>query len=166
MAAMAVKATIRRSAGLLVYRSGARGLEVFLGHMGGPFWAHKHERAWSVPKGEYVGDEAPLDAARREFAEETALAVPPGELRPLGTVTQSRGKEVAVWAVEGDLDADAAVSNTFRMMWPPRSGQWQTYPEMDRFAWADLDTGRALLVKAQVEFLDRLMELLVPGADR
>lgn len=155
-------ATDRRSGGLLVYRrtAGTGEVEVFLGHMGGPYWTGKHKRAWSVPKGEYVGDEEPLAAALREFIEETSLPVPPGTPTPLGMLRQRSGKEVTVFALEGDLDADAAVSNTFKMMWPPRSGQWREFPEMDRFLWVDLDTARELLVAGQVPFLDRLMETL------
>ena len=158
---MATSAGPRRSAGLLVYRRSAEGgLEVFLGHMGGPYWARKHERAWSVPKGEYAGDEAAIDAARREFGEETALPVPDGDLVDLGEVRQSGGKLVTVWAVEGDLDAAAAVSNSFTMQWPPRSGRTQEFPELDRFAWVDAAAARDLLVAGQVVFLDRLLEAL------
>lgn len=153
-------AAVRRSAGLLVYRGSGPDVEVLLGHMGGPFWARKQEHAWSIPKGEHGPDEEPLAAARREFEEETSLAVPAGELLDLGSVRQSGGKEVTVWAVEGDLDAAAAVSNTFAVEWPPRSGRLQEFPELDRFAWVSVDTARELLVKAQVTFLDRLLERL------
>jgi len=154
-------ATTRRSAGLLLFRRGTDDrVEVLIGHMGGPFWARKDERAWSVPKGEHPPDEEPLAAARREFVEETGLPVPPGEPQPLGTVRQSGGKEVTVWAVEGDLDAAAAVSNTFSLEWPRGSGTIQEFPELDRFAWADVDTARGLLVAGQTAFLDRLVEHL------
>jgi predicted NUDIX family NTP pyrophosphohydrolase len=127
-------AAVRTSAGILVFRRDADGggLQVLLGHMGGPFWARKQEHAWSVPKGEHGPDEEPLDAARREFAEETSLPLPAGDLVDLGTVRQSGGKVVAVWAVEGDLDVAAAVSNTFVLEWPPRSGRQQEFPELDR----------------------------------
>jgi predicted NUDIX family NTP pyrophosphohydrolase len=154
-------ATTRRSAGLLLFRRGPGDrVEVLVGHMGGPFWARKQERAWSVPKGEHPPDEGPLAAARREFVEETGLPVPDGELLPLGTVRQSGGKEVTVWALEGDLDAAAAVSNTFSLEWPRGSGTVQEFPELDRFAWVDLGTARDLLVAAQTAFLDRLVEQL------
>jgi predicted NUDIX family NTP pyrophosphohydrolase len=154
-------ATIRQSAGLLVFRRDPAGrVEVLLGHMGGPFWARKQERAWSVPKGEHPPDEEPLAAARREFVEETGLPLPPGEPQPLGTVRQSGGKEVTVWAVEGDLDAAAAVSNTFSLEWPRGSGRLQEFPELDRFAWVDVGTARELLVSAQTTFLDRLADRL------
>lgn len=150
-----------RSAGLLVHRRTAEGaVEVFAGHLGGPVWARKNERAWSVPKGEHSLDEEPLDAARREFVEETGLPVPTGKPVPLGAVRQSRGKVVTLWALAGQLDADAAASNNFTMEWPRGSGRLQEFPELDRFAWLDLDTARKLLVAGQVEFLDRLVALL------
>ena len=155
MATMPTKA-LRRSAGLLVYRRVDKDLEVLLGHMGGPFWARRQEHAWSIPKGEHGPEEEPLAAALREFAEETSLPVPPGELIELGTVRQS-GKEVAAWAVEGDLDAAVAVSNSFTLEWPPRSKRMREFPELDRFAWVELATARELLVKAQTAFLDRLL---------
>jgi predicted NUDIX family NTP pyrophosphohydrolase len=162
-AGMATPRPARRSAGLLVHRrSGDGGLEVLLGHMGGPFWERKQERAWSVPKGEHGPDETPLAAAKREFLEETGLPVPPGEPRPLGTVRQSSGKQVTLWAVEGDLDAAAAVSNSFTMEWPGGSGRLQEFPELDRFAWVDIGTARQLVVNGQVAFLDRLVKLLEP----
>ena len=150
----------RRSAGLLVYRRTPGRLEVLIGHMGGPMWARRQERAWSVPKGELVADEDPAAAARREFEEELGLPVPAGELVGLGTVRQAGGKEVAVWAVEGDLDAASAVSNTFTMEWPPRSGRLQEFPELDRVAWVPVDEARRLLVTAQSAFLDRLVGMI------
>lgn len=155
-------AATRRSAGLLVFRREGTAVEVLLGHMGGPFWARKQERAWSVPKGEHEPAEEPLAAARREFGEETGLRVPTGDLLELGEVRQSGGKVVAVWAVEGDLDAAAAVSNTFTLEWPPRSGRTQEFPELDRFAWVDVGTARELLVAGQVAFLDRLLDRIRP----
>jgi predicted NUDIX family NTP pyrophosphohydrolase len=126
--------------------------------MGGPFWARKDEHAWSLPKGEHGPEEDPRAAAAREFAEETSLQVPRGEWIDLGTVRQSGGKEVTAWAVEGDLDAAAAVSNTVELEWPRGSGRRMEFPEMDRFAWVDLDTARRLLVSAQAAFVDRLAE--------
>ena len=153
----------RRSAGVLLYRGAGERVEVLLGHMGGPFWATRDDRGWSVPKGEHAADEEPLAAAYREFGEETSLPVPDGEPVPLGVVRQSGGKEVAVWAVEGDLDVGAAVSNTFPLEWPPRSGRVQDFPELDRFEWTDLPTARRRLVAAQVAFLDRLVEHLRAG---
>ncbi len=148
-----------RSAGLLVHRTRAETIEVFLGHVGGPLWAGR-DPSWSIPKGEPDDGEDLLDAARREFTEETSLAVPVGQLLPLGEWRQPNGKVVTAWAVEGDLDADAAVSNTFTMEWPPRSGQLQEFPELDRFAWLDLETAAGMLIGGQAEFLTRLMAAL------
>jgi predicted NUDIX family NTP pyrophosphohydrolase len=148
-----------RSAGLLVHRTRAQTIEVFLGHVGGPLWARR-DPSWSIPKGEPDDGEDLLDAARREFTEETSLAVPGGQLLPLGEWRQPNGKVVTAWAVAGDLDADAAVSNTFTMEWPPRSGQLQEFPELDRFAWVDIETAAGLLIGGQAEFLTRLMAAL------
>jgi predicted NUDIX family NTP pyrophosphohydrolase len=145
------------SAGLLLYRRGPSGLQVLLGHMGGPFWSRKDAAAWSIPKGEYVADEDPLAAARREFLEELGAPPPPGEPVALGPVRQRNGKVVTVWAQAGDFDATGAVSNTFEMEWPPRSGRFQSFPEIDRAEWFDLDIARERIVAGQVEFLDRLV---------
>jgi predicted NUDIX family NTP pyrophosphohydrolase len=154
----------KRSAGLLLYRRGAGGrIEVLLGHMGGPFWAKKDEGAWSIPKGEHASDEDPLAAARREFEEELGSPPPAGESIDLGEVRQRAGKVVHAWAVEGDLDASAIVSNTFELEWPPRSGQMREFPEVDRAEWFDLDTARTKLVRAQAEFVDVLNEQLAAG---
>ena len=153
-----------RSAGVLLYRLTDDGPEVLLAHMGGPFWARKDERAWTIPKGEYAEDEQPLVAARREFAEELGSPPPDGaEYRALGEVRQSGGKTVAAWAVRGDFDPASAVSNTAEIEWPPRSGRRITVPEIDRVAWFGLEAARPKLVTAQTAFLDRLRELLEPG---
>ncbi|MEV1080752.1 NUDIX domain-containing protein [Streptomyces sp. NPDC050211] len=149
---------MRTSAGLLLFRHTDRGVEVLLGHMGGPFFARRDEGAWTVPKGEYEPDEPAWDAARREFQEELGLPPPDGEAIDLGEVRQTGGKIVTVWAVEADLDPAAVVPGTFRMEWPPRSGQTQEFPELDRVEWFGLDRARALIVKAQTAFLDRLAE--------
>lgn len=146
----------------MLYRQ-VNGLQVLLGHMGGPFWAKKDAGAWSIPKGEYGPGEDPLAAARREFAEELGSQAPDGPLVELGEVRQSSGKRVVAWAVEGDLDADAIVSNTFTMIWPPRSQNEQEFPEVDRAAWFAPDAARAKLVKAQAAFVDRLEEALAAG---
>jgi predicted NUDIX family NTP pyrophosphohydrolase len=151
---------MRRSAGILLYRvvgDGADGrVDVLLGHMGGPFWVRKDAGAWTIPKGEHEPDEDPLAAACREFAEETGVSLPASGLLDLGEVRQSGGKVVRAWAVEGDLDAATLASNTFEMEWPPKSGVSATFPELDRFAWFDVDTARSKLIAAQAEFLDRL----------
>jgi len=150
----------RLSAGLLLYRRRGREIEVLLGHMGGPFWSCKDAGAWSLPKGEYEGDEEPLAAARREFAEELGLPAPAGRALDLGTIKQAGGKVVQAWALEGDLDTDAVRSNSFELEWPRGSGTVQSFPEVDRAAWFDLQSARVKLVKGQVGFLERLSGLL------
>jgi predicted NUDIX family NTP pyrophosphohydrolase len=146
----------RRSAGILLYRRGAAGVEVLLVHPGGPFWAKKDLGAWSIPKGEHDDGEDARACALREFAEETGEALPPGELADLGTVRQRGGKVVQAWAAEGDLDADAVRSNTFTLEWPPRSGQTREFPEVDRAAWFALAEARERINPGQAELLDRL----------
>lgn len=147
----------KSSAGILLHRVIDGRLEVLLGHMGGPYWANKDEGAWSIPKGEYEPGEVPLDVARREFEEEFGVPVPDGEVVSLGEIRQAGGKHVVAWAVAGDLDADAVVSNTFEIEWPPRSGRLQEFPEIDRAAWFDLEIARAKIITAQRQFLDRLL---------
>lgn len=149
----------KRSAGLLLFRHTGNGLEALLGHMGGPFFARRDAGAWTVPKGEYVaGEETAWDAARREFQEELGLPPPAGEAVPLGEVRQTGGKTVTAWAVEADLDPATIEPGTFRMEWPPRSGQTQEFPELDRVRWFGLDRAREVIVTAQAAFLDRLAE--------
>ncbi|WP_328550699.1 NUDIX domain-containing protein [Streptomyces sp. NBC_00366] len=148
----------KQSAGLLLFRHTSSGLEVLLGHMGGPFFAKRDTGAWTVPKGEYVpGEETAWDAARREFQEELGLP-PAGEAVALGEVRQTGGKTVTAWAVEADLDPATIEPGTFRMEWPPRSGQTQEFPELDRVRWFGLDRAREVIVTAQAAFLDRLVE--------
>jgi predicted NUDIX family NTP pyrophosphohydrolase len=149
----------RTSAGLLLYRRTASGIEVFLVHPGGPFWAKKDAGAWSIPKGEYLPGEDPLAAARREFAEETGIVLD-GEAVDLGSVKQAGGKIVRAWAIEGDFDAGAIRSNTFALEWPPRSGRQQEFPEVDRAAWFDLETAQEKILKGQLDFIRRLGEIL------
>jgi predicted NUDIX family NTP pyrophosphohydrolase len=148
------------SAGILLFRRAATGVEVLLVHPGGPFWARKTQGAWSLPKGEVDDGEDPLACALREFAEETGTALEPGEVIELGEVRQRAGKRVQAWAAEGDLDADAIVSNTFEMEWPPRSGRRQEFPEVDRAEWFAPDQAREQLLPAQVPFVDRLLDRL------
>ena len=145
-----------RSAGILVFRRIGGSVQVLLGHLGGPFWQRRDAGAWSIPKGEYGPDEAPLAAARREFTEELGLPAPAGELVALGEVRQSGGKLVAIWAVEGALDPAQMTAGTFEMEWPAGSGRVQEFPELDRAAWFDLDQARPKLVAGQRVFLDRL----------
>ncbi|CAL9615972.1 NUDIX domain-containing protein [Streptomyces pilosus] len=147
-----------RSAGLLLFRHTGQGVEVLLGHMGGPFFARRERGAWTVPKGEYDPGEPAWEAARREFEEELGLPPPDGEALPLGEVRQSGGKTVTAWAVEADLDPATAVPGTFEMEWPPKSGRMREFPELDRVAWFPLDRARDVIVSAQSAFLDRLAE--------
>jgi predicted NUDIX family NTP pyrophosphohydrolase len=147
-----------RSAGLLLFRRTGHGLEVLLGHMGGPYFAKRDAGAWTVPKGEYDADEPAWDAARREFQEELGLPPPDGEAVPLGEARQANGKIVTAWAVEADLDPATIDPGTFRMEWPPRSGRIQEFPELDRVEWFGLDRAREVIVKGQGAFLDRLAE--------
>jgi predicted NUDIX family NTP pyrophosphohydrolase len=149
-----------RSAGLLLYRRGEDGVEVLLGHMGGPYFSKRDDGAWSIPKGEYGDDEAPLVAARREFAEELGQPAPAGIERELGTVRQRNGKLVTAWAIEFDLDVTAISSNTFEIEWPPRSGRRQSFPEVDRADWFDLATARRKMIVGQDALLDRLLALV------
>jgi predicted NUDIX family NTP pyrophosphohydrolase len=153
-----------RSAGLLLYRADPDGVRVLLAHMGGPYWASKDARAWTIPKGEYEPDEDPLAAARREFEEELGSTPPTGAAaRELGEIRQSGGKVVLAWAVPGDFDVTTVQSNTFELEWPPRSGKTRTFPEIDRAAWFDLDTARQKIVAGQVPFLDRIADRDEPG---
>jgi predicted NUDIX family NTP pyrophosphohydrolase len=144
---------VKRSAGVLLRRA-ADG-HVLLVHPGGPFWAKKDLGAWSIPKGEHDDGEEPEACARREFLEELGVEAP-ARLADLGTVRQKNRKEVRAFYGEGELDVDGIVSNTFEMEWPPRSGRRQSFPEIDRAEWFDVETAREKLNPAQAEFLDRL----------
>jgi predicted NUDIX family NTP pyrophosphohydrolase len=148
--------TGRTSAGILLWRRRGDGVEVLLGHPGGPLWAKKDAGHWTVVKGEIEPGEAPQEVARREFAEETGHELPDGPMVDLGEIRQKSGKVVHAWGVEGDLDPTTAVSNTFEMEWPPRSGRRVEFPEIDRVEWFDLGEARQRLKDAQAPFLDRL----------
>jgi len=157
----------RTSSGILLWRRNDGRLEVLLAHQGGPFWAKKDLGHWTIPKGEVEPGEELEAVARREFAEETGHDAPDRPLIALGEITQKSGKLVLGWAVEGDLDPSTAVSNTYEIEWPPRSGVIQAFPEIDRVEWFDLDEARRRLKAAQVPFLDRLQAALAvgPGPD-
>ena len=127
-------------------------------HPGGPFWARRDAGAWSIPKGEYSDGEDPLDAARREFAEELGSRAPDGDPADLGEIRQKSGKVVHGWALAGDLDPVAIQSNTFTLEWPPRSGRMREFPEVDRAEWFVLERAREKINPAQAAFLDRLAE--------
>jgi predicted NUDIX family NTP pyrophosphohydrolase len=152
----------RVSAGILLFRRGAGGLELLLAHPGGPFFARRDEGHWSIPKGEADGADDLLVVARRELEEETGHRAPAGTDAPLelGTIVQKGGKVVHAWAIESDLDPAAAVSNEFEMEWPPRSGRRQRFPEIDRVAWFEPAEARRRLKPAQVPFVDRLVAIL------
>ena len=147
----------RTSAGILLWRRRADRVEVLLAHQGGPFWIKKDLGHWTIPKGEVEPGEELEAVARREFQEETGHEVGDVQLVELGQIRQKSGKLVLAWAVQGDLDPSTAVSNTYDMEWPPRSGRIQSFPEIDRVEWFDLDEARRKLKAAQVPFLDRLL---------
>ncbi len=149
----------KRSAGILLFRRKPE-LELLLGRLGGPFWQRRTERNWSIPKGEYEPDEAPLAAAHREFAEELGLPVPDVALLELGSVTQRGGKQVRIWAAEAEIDLSRLVLGTFELEWPPKSGRLQNFPELAEVSWCNQDQARLLLVAGQLEFLDRLLATL------
>jgi predicted NUDIX family NTP pyrophosphohydrolase len=134
--------------------------EVLLVHPGGPFFRRKDAGVWSIPKGECAADEDPRACARREFEEELGRPVPSSHLIDLGEVRQAGGKLVTAWAAEGDLDAAAIQSNSFAIEWPPRSGQLQEFPEVDRAEWFSLERAREKILPAQQPLLDRLAEAL------
>ena len=142
-----------------MYRFRTGQLEVLLAHPGGPFFTNKDLGAWTIPKGLVDEDEDQLVTAQREFEEETGTR-PEGDFVPLGEVLQKGGKTVVAWAFEGDLDPAAIRSNTFQREWPPRSGRWRDFPEVDRAAFFSIDEARGKINPAQAEFLSRLERLL------
>ncbi len=148
------------SAGILLFRYDQERYQVLLGHMGGPYWSKKDEGAWVIPKGEYdPAIESPLDAAKREFEEETGF-VPVGPYHDLGELKQKGGKMIAIWAVEEDLDPNTFRSNHFEMEWPPRSGQMKSFPELDRVKWFSIPEARQSILKSQEPMLERLRHYL------
>ena len=148
-----------------MYRMRAGAVEVLLVHPGGPFWASRDRGSWSIPKGEPGPGEEPLEAARREFEEETGLA-PTGPFQPLAPVRQRGGKEVVAWFFPGDCDAAALRSTTFTVEWPPRSGRRVEFPEVDRASWFTLAAAREKILAGQVPLLDQLERLLERGRAR
>lgn len=153
---------VKRSAGILLFRKRPSGLEVLLAHPGGPFWIRRNEGAWTIPKGEIKPGEYPLDAAKREFEEETGFVVT-GTLLPLQSIQQRSGKIVNVWAVEQDVDPAVLNSNTFTMEWPPRSGRQEEFPEIDRAQWFAFAEARTKILPSQMDLLDQLEQLLGIG---
>jgi len=154
----------RISAGILLYRRTADLFEVLLAHPGGPFFVRRDAGHWTIPKGEVDPGEELLAVARREFEEETGQRPPDGPVVDLGSIVQKGGKIVHAWAIEGDLDPTAAISNEFEMEWPPRSGRRAVFPEIDRVAWFEPDEARRRLKATQVPFVDRLVAALATTA--
>lgn len=155
-----------QSAGILLYRRRpGPGLEVWIAHMGGPFWARKDARAWSIPKGEYPNDEDPLVAAQREFAEEMGTPAPRADYIGLGSFRQPSGKVITVFTAESDFAPGRIVSNTFSLEWPKGSGTVRNYPEIDDAAWTREPEARTRLVRGQLPILDALMRHLRDGPE-
>lgn len=147
-----------QSAGILLYRKINHQLQVFLVHPGGPFFKNKDLGAWSIPKGEFSDSEEPLIAAKREFEEETGQAVD-GNFIPLNPVKSKSGKRVYAWAVEGDINHETIFSNLFEMEWPPKSGKKQSFPEIDRAGWFEVDEAKLKINTAQAAFIEELISL-------
>lgn len=147
-----------QSAGILLYRKKDKQLQVFLVHPGGPFFKNKDAGAWSIPKGEFESDEHPMAAAKREFLEETGMAVD-GNFILLSPVKLKSGKLIYAWAVEGDIDHETIVSNLFEIEWPPRSGKKASFPEIDRAGWFDVEEAVVKLNTAQAGLVDELKVL-------
>jgi predicted NUDIX family NTP pyrophosphohydrolase len=145
----------KKSAGILVYRLVKKHLQVLLVHPGGPFWAKKDLGAWSIPKGEFT-DEDPLLAARREFEEETGMKVD-GDFIPLQTIKQKAGKTIYAWAVEADFEVEKMKSNLFEMEWPPKSGKYKSFPEVDKAAWFSAGEAKQKIKDAQAVLIDELV---------
>lgn len=148
------------SAGILLYRLRDNAVEVLLAHPGGPFWSGKDLGAWSIPKGQSEANEDPLQAAKREFWEETGFEVD-GQFIDLGTIRQPSRKTIQIWALEQDLDADRLHSNEFTLEWPRKSGIMMQFPEIDRAEWFDIERARQKIHKGQVGFLDRLISKIL-----
>lgn len=148
----------KKSAGILLYRRMNGNFEIFLVHPGGPFWAKKDEGAWSIPKGLYEDPEEPLNAAKREFAEETGLAID-GSFVELGSFKQPSGKTILAWALEFNCDPRNIKSNSFSLEWPPKSGRMQEFPEVDKADWFSPDDSLQKILKGQRPIIERLLDL-------
>jgi predicted NUDIX family NTP pyrophosphohydrolase len=157
--------TTQQSAGILLYRQAHYGpgqppiIQIFLVHPGGPYWKNKNTGCWTIPKGEFNDTEPALDAAIREFREETGATLQ-GEFLPLTPIRQKGGKRVFAWAIAGNLDPENLVSNTFELEWPRGSGRFKTFPEVDRGDWYTIDQARMIINPAQIAFLDELLTLM------
>lgn len=150
----------KQSAGILLYRTKSDRLEVLIAHPGGPFFTKKDSGFWSIPKGLYDDNEEAFKAAKREFEEEIGSPPPNGQYIELGEIKRKDGKNIKAWAVEGDIDEASVKSNNFEMQWPPKSGNIQEFPEIDRAEWLDLTAASQKLQLAQTEFLERLARYL------
>lgn len=148
----------KQSAGILLYRKTNKMLQVFLVHPGGPFFKNKDEGSWTIPKGEFLDDEEPLAAAKREFQEETGQRID-GNFISIGSIKQKSGKTVYAWAIEGDIDHKTIVSNVFDLEWPPRSGKTISIPEVDRAEWFDLAIAKQKINPAQIPLIEQLNNL-------
>ncbi len=154
---------VKQSAGILLYRTTNQELQVFLVHPGGPFFVNKDDGSWSIPKGEFLDDENPLDAAKREFFEETGQTID-GTFISLAPIKQKNGKMVFAWAVEGDINPATNVSNTFELEWPPKSGKFKSFPEIDKAAWFNIETAKIKIIAAQAGLITELLSHLnIPG---
>ncbi|WP_214071085.1 NUDIX domain-containing protein [Mucilaginibacter sp. dw_454] len=149
-----------QSAGILLYRNINKQIEIFLVHPGGPFFKNKDDGYWSIPKGEFLTDEDPLNAAKREFAEETGGQLQAEKFIKLSPIKQKSGKTVHAWAAEGDIDADTITSNLFEMEWPPKSGKMASFPEIDRAGWFSIDGAKLKINTAQIALIDELIFIL------
>ncbi|MFA5260395.1 MAG: NUDIX domain-containing protein [Candidatus Omnitrophota bacterium] len=149
----------KQSAGILLYRRRGQGWEILLAHPGGPFWANKDLHVWSIPKGEFTPEENGLEAARREFLEETGFPAP-GPFIPLTPLKQPSGKVIYAWAAEGSCDPSGIKSNTCWVEWPPRSGRQIEIPEIDRVGWFNPDSAREKIAPGQAGFMDELLAAL------
>ena len=150
---------MKQSAGIVLYRKGEKETEFFLVHPGGPFFAKKHEGWWTIPKGELLPDESPLECAIREFEEETGYK-PVSPFTPLQLITQKGGKQVLAFAAMGDLNPETITSNTFTIEWPPKSGKMREFPEVDKAGWFALAEAKVLINERQVALLEEVVVLL------
>jgi predicted NUDIX family NTP pyrophosphohydrolase len=146
---------MKQSAGILLYKKHNDEYRVLLAHPGGPFWKNRDLGAWSIPKGEFTDDENPLDAAIREFEEETGVRAS-GDFIPLGSVRLQSGKTIFAWALEQDIDATAIKSNEFEIEWPPKSGKRILIPEVDRAEWFPVTEAMEKINPAQARFITAL----------
>lgn len=151
----------KKSAGILLFRLKNDLPEVLLAHPGGPFWANKDDGSWTIPKGEFTEEEIPLEAAKREFKEETGMTVT-GKFIPLNPLKQKSGKIVYAWMVEGDLDSTKIISNTFELEWPPKSGIMKQFPEIDKAEWFNIEEAKEKINQGQLGFIKQLEQWIFP----